>query len=268
MNCRETLVRLWPRAVAIIGLIGCGLSQAHAGTIYSQDPTLKDFTDTVTSYATFSLPSGDYLPTTAILLAANYPRVIGNSTNPINVSFSSATNTIIAFDNIDHPGFAWDVFQYKISGSTDGVNYTPLFDPQTVNEANNPGANAAFTLKTFTGTAPTLLNNTITPGLGSSVGNIGYEEYFTFSSSYQVLSIPPKHSHHKHWRERSGTFCCRNRRTFPDYHFHIRARTEYNKPLVGGHASTSRRDTVEGSPAQRLIRRKLLEVQARLDRKR
>jgi hypothetical protein len=181
MNSKNTRRRLSSRAGALIGLIAWSFSPIYATTIYSQDPTLSDFTATVTSYATFA---GGYQPTTAILLAANYARVVGNSTTPINVSFTAATSTIVAFDNIDHPGFAWDVFQYKILGSNDGTTFTPLFDPQTVNEPNNPGANAAFTLNLFTGTAPTLLNNTITPGLGSSVGNIGYEEYFTFSTAY------------------------------------------------------------------------------------
>jgi hypothetical protein len=188
MNSKRTQRRFWPRAVALIGLTGCSFSQIYAGTVYSQDPTLQDFTDTVTSYATFST---GYQPTTAILLAANYPRVVGNTSSPINVSFTSPTNTIVAFDNIDHPGYGWDVFQYQILGSTDGTTYTLLFDPQAVNEANNPGANSAFTLKTFTGTAPTLLNNTITPGLGSAVGNVGYEEYFTFSNSYSFFRFAP-----------------------------------------------------------------------------
>jgi hypothetical protein len=183
-----SLKGLWSRAVALIGLMGCGFTQVYATTIYSHDPTLSDFTSTVSTYATFA---GGYQPTTAILLAANYPRVIGNSSSPINVSFSTATATIVVFDNIDHPGYGWDVFQYRILGSTDGVTYTLLFDPQAVNEVNNPGANAAFTLRTFTGTAPTLLNNTITPGLGSPAGNIGYEEYFTFSSSYSFFRFAP-----------------------------------------------------------------------------
>ncbi len=190
MNSEKTGTKLWMRAVALIGLVGCGSNQVYAATIYSQDPTLSDFTDTVSSYATFATLS-PYQPTTAILLAANYPRVIGNTSVPINVSFPNPTADIIVFDNIDHPGFAWDVFQYQILGSTDGVSFTPLFDPQTVNEANNPGFNAAFTLNTFTGTAPTLLNNTITPGLGSSVGDIGYEEYFTFSNSYSYFRFAP-----------------------------------------------------------------------------
>src|SRR5579871_718995 len=140
MNSETTQKRLWSRAVALIGLMVCSFSQMYADTTYSQDPTLSDFTSTVTAYATFTgCASGcPYTPTTAILLAAGYPRVIGNTTSPIFASFSTSTNTIVAFDNIDHPGFGWDVFQYKIYGSTNGSSYTLLFDPQAVNEANMP----------------------------------------------------------------------------------------------------------------------------------
>lgn len=199
MNRTKTQSRPWARAVAlIIGLTGGSLSQVYAGPIiYSQDPTLSDFTSTVTSYATFTAASSGtipYTPTTAILLAANYPREIGNSGSPIFVSFSSATADILAFDNIDHPGYGWDVFQYKIYGSTTGLagSYTLLFDPETVNEANDPGVDIAFTLATWSGTAPTLLNDTVTAGLGSFVGNIGYEEYFNFgSSTYQYYEFAP-----------------------------------------------------------------------------
>ena len=186
------------RAAAVIGLVGLGLPSSYGATTYSHDGTLKDFTDTVSSYATFAGGSfdggsfaGGYQPTSSILLAADYPRVIGNLGDPIYVSFAAATANIVVFDNIDHPGYAWDVFQYKISGSTDNVHFTELFNPAAVNEANIPNTNAAFTLKTYTGTAPTLLNNTITPGLGSWVGNVGYEEYFTFGSSYQYFQFSP-----------------------------------------------------------------------------
>jgi hypothetical protein len=194
----KTLITL----AAGLGLASCLVGPVWAGAIiYSQDPTLSDFTSTVTSYGTFIAgfqssigtlsTSTTYTPTTAILLAANYPRVVGNSSNPLIVQLGSATNTIVAFDNIDHLGFGFDVFQYQILGSTDGVTYTPLFNPASVNEADNPGHNVFFTLNSFTGTAPTVLNDTITPGLGSGVGNVGYEEYFTFASSYSFYKFLP-----------------------------------------------------------------------------
>lgn len=198
MIAKKTQNRTWARAVALIGLMGGSLSQVYADSIiYSQDPNLSDFTSTVASYGTFtaaaSLPSSPYTPTTAILSASNYPRAIGYSSSPIYVSFSSATADILVFDNIDHLGYGWDVFQYKIYGSNTGLagSYSLLFDPKTVNEADHPGVNVAFTLATWTGTAPTLLNDTVTPGLGSFVGNIGYEEYFTFDSSYKYFEFAP-----------------------------------------------------------------------------
>src|ERR1035438_4014162 len=198
MDMKKTQSRPWARAVALIGLMGGSLSQVYAGSIvYSQDPTLSDFTSTVTSYATFTAASSltsPYTPTTAILSAINYPRVIGNTSSPIYVSFSSPTANILAFDNIDHLGYGWDVFQYAIYGSTTGLagSYTLLFDPQTVSQANNPGVNVAFTLATAFGMSSlTLLNDTITAGLGSTVGNLGYEEYFTFGSSYQYFEFAP-----------------------------------------------------------------------------
>jgi hypothetical protein len=199
-------IERWLKCAVAAALLGLGLTPyANAGTIYANDPTLSDFTSTVSSssYGTFISgahsalgnlsTSTTYTPTTAILLAANYPRVDGGAMAgniPVIVQFGSATSTILAFDNIDHLGFGWDVFQYKILGCTTsscnsdtGSNYTALFDPRTVNEANNPGINQAFTLNAFSGTAPTVLNNTLTAGMGSLVGNIGYEEYFTFTNS-------------------------------------------------------------------------------------
>jgi hypothetical protein len=206
-------IERWLKCAAAAVLLGLGLTPyANASTIYANDPTLSDFTSTVSSYGTFISgfdsalgnlsTSTTYTPTTAILLAANYPRVIGGAQigSPVIVRFGSATSAILAFDNIDHLGFAWDVFQYKILGCTTtgsscnsdtGSNYTALFDPQTVNEANNPGINQAFTLNGFSGTAPTVLNNTLTSGLGSIQGNIGYEEYFTFANSYSYFEFVP-----------------------------------------------------------------------------
>ena len=204
MNIRKFRNGLWSRAAALVGLLACGATQVYASTIYSQDPTLSDFTNTITEYGTFTSgllngPSGNqtlsnsstYQPSTSTLLASGYPRVIGYGNSPINVSFSAATSNIVVFDNIDHLGYAWDVFQYKILGSNDGVNYSALFDPISVNEPNQPNTNASFTLNTFTGTAPTLLNNTLTPGQGGYQGNVGYEEYFTFGGSYQYFQFLP-----------------------------------------------------------------------------
>jgi hypothetical protein len=184
-----------------------GLNQAAFGaTVYALDPNLSDFTATVSSYGTFingQLSGGGnlsgsstYTPTNTLLLGLNYSRVVGGGLGgnlPVVVQFGVAgqTSTIVVFDNIDHLGRSWDVFQYHIWGSNDNTTYFDLFDPISVHEADNPGANAAFTLNAYTGTAPTLLNNTVTPGLGSIVGNIGYEEYFTFSSPYAYFKFLP-----------------------------------------------------------------------------
>ncbi len=182
--------------VAVACLLSIGVSHASAATVYSQDSNLADFTSTISTYGTFIQDlSGtiSYTPTNAILLAADYPRKVGTTFRSVDVQFGTATDHIVVFDNIDHLGYAWDVFQYEILGSNDGSSFTSLFNPHSVNEADQPNVNAAFTLNQFTGTAPTLLNNSLTPGLGSSVGNIGYEEYFQFSTSYSYYRFTPSY---------------------------------------------------------------------------
>lgn len=106
---------------AMFVLLACGMGQATAegATIYSQDPNLTDFTSTITTYGTFVsgtyqglsgfatlTPSNPFTPTSGTFASANYPRVIGGSTNPVDVTFGTATNQIVVFDNIDHPGNA------------------------------------------------------------------------------------------------------------------------------------------------------------------
>lgn len=184
----------------ITGLMAIGVSQSFAGTIYSQDPNLADFTDTVTQYATFtsgyydgtsgSLP---YTPTSAGLLAGGYARVIGGPGwgGPVTVQFGTATSNIVVFDDIDHPGVGADVYQYQILGSNDGTHFTQLFDPQSANATSDPNA---FTLGSWAGTAPTTENNTLTYGTGSSSGyqgTAGYEEYFTFATTYSYYQFAP-----------------------------------------------------------------------------
>ena len=172
---------------------------AMANPAYTQDGDLASFTATVQDYATFtngnmnpamSLP---YTPTTAILSAPDYPRIIGASAVPVVAQFDAPVSQILVFNNVDHVGYAWDAYQYKIYGSNDGSSYSLLFDPQSVNEPDNGSSIATpFTLATWTGTAPTLVNNTLTPGLGSWVGTIGYEAYFDFgSSAYSYFEFLP-----------------------------------------------------------------------------
>jgi hypothetical protein len=195
--------------ITFIGIICLviGFTQAAIGaTVYALDPNLSDFTATVSSYGTFIEGQQSYLgnlsgsttytPTNAVLLGLNYARVVGGAfagNIPVVVQFGvlNPTSTIVVFDNIDHLGRAWDVFQYHIWGSNDDFAYVDLFDPISVHESDQPGVNAAFTLNQYTGTAPTLLNNTVTAGQGSTVGNIGYEEYFSFSSAYAYYKFLP-----------------------------------------------------------------------------
>jgi hypothetical protein len=88
--------------------------------------------------------------------------------NWILATFSSPTAAIRVFPNIDHFGSQYDGFQYTIEGSNDGTTWTPLFDALTVSGAVEP-----FTSGSFTGTAPTNVNNVLTPGAGPG-GTVGY----------------------------------------------------------------------------------------------
>lgn len=164
-----------------------GACEAQAGPVYSQDANLSTFTASVQSYAEFSSywyrdnAITNNTPTNADV-AAGY-RIGGRAADPIKVDFGTAVSQILVFPNIDHVGFGFDAFQYTILGSTDGSIYNLLFAPLTVNEVDAPGTN--FTLKTWTGTAPTLVNNVLTPGAGPS-GIVGYEAYFDFGvNSYR-----------------------------------------------------------------------------------
>ena len=152
-----------------------------------------------------------YTPTAAILAAKNYPRVVGTydnnnatkwacspnaSLNPVVVDFGlPGVSQIVVFDSIDHYGTNWDAYQYEIFGGNwcptqAGVvcyGPQPLFNPTGVS-----GTSPNFTLSTWIGTGPTLVNNTLTLGGGCSVATnpspycgytTGYEAYFDFSSA-------------------------------------------------------------------------------------
>jgi hypothetical protein len=166
-------------------LLGAGL--VHASITYTSDATLSDFTSGMTFGTFTSAPGGGdvaipYTPTAATVNSGD--RVIGaGSAGPIVVQFASAESFIRVFPNIDHFGFAYDGYQYTISGSNDGIAYTPLFDALTVAGAGEP-----FTLATFTGTAPTRVNNVLTPGAGPN-GTVGYEADFTFAQAYKFYKF-------------------------------------------------------------------------------
>jgi hypothetical protein len=182
-----------------IGLVVAALVLVSApmlsATTYTTDTSINDFTSQVSSYATFSNFSfgdvGSPFTPTSSELATNGFRVYGGGSitglpttnNWILASFSGPTSSILVFPNIDHFGSAYDGYQYSIEGSNDGVTWTPLFDALTV-----PGGGEPFTLGNFTGTAPTNVNNVLTPGAGPS-GTVGYEALFNFGASYQFYAF-------------------------------------------------------------------------------
>jgi hypothetical protein len=170
---------------------------ANAATAYTSDPNITHF-DALGEIGTFtSFPGGGdvgapYTPTKANIDAGL--RVIGNGNDgPIVVSFSQAYSTIEVLPNIDHYGDSYDGYQYKISGcngdclNADGTaktgNFSLLFNALTATGSGEP-----FTLGTFTGTAPYLVNNVLTPGAGPG-GTVGYEAFFQFGTAYQYYTF-------------------------------------------------------------------------------
>jgi hypothetical protein len=92
-------------------------------------------------------------------------------------------SSIMVFPSIDHFGTAYDGYQYSIYGSNDGSTWTALFDAMTVTGASEPS-----TLGTFTGTAPSIVNNVLAGGCTG--GNcVGYEAEFDFSAAYQYYAF-------------------------------------------------------------------------------
>jgi hypothetical protein len=127
------------------------------------------------------------------------------------VQFSSPVADIVVFPNIDHVGKYWDGYQYQIWGGVlDPVDpnqidfNTLLFDPITVNGASvtescSPQADQHFTLATWAGTGPSLVNNALTlgnepaiplcPGGRGPGGYVGYEAYFSFDMPYEFYGF-------------------------------------------------------------------------------
>jgi hypothetical protein len=157
--------------------------------LYTNDSTLADFTSPITTYGKFTTGTSDsnsftlpYTPTVDNI--AHGLRVIGNGdAAPIKVTFPSGVSKIRVFPSIDHVGASYDGYQYTISGSNDGVNFTPLFNATSVTGSGEP-----FTLGTFTGTAPFSVNNVLTAGAGPG-GTVGYEADFSFSQAYQYYQF-------------------------------------------------------------------------------
>ena len=167
------------------------LSPAALATTYTQDPNLANFTAGVGEYATFSNFSlgdvGSPFTPSSVELAANGFRVysggsltgLSSGNNWILATFSSAVGAIRVFSNIDHLGAAYDGYQYTIAGSNDLRSWTALFDATSVVGAGEP-----FTLGTFTGTAPTTVNNVV-----NGPNGVGYEADFAFGGSYKYYAF-------------------------------------------------------------------------------
>jgi hypothetical protein len=198
------------RLVALVGLLCCLAltTQSAKAQTYTNDPDITHFTSGIVSYATFSQYDGiqgcegsTFTPTSSELITTGCRIFDGTLTgtglstnnNWIEASFSSPVSTIVVFPNIDHVGSAYDGYQYAIAGSNDGLTWTLLFDATSVSGDGEP-----FTLSAFTGTAPTSVNNVLTPqtvGLpaGCSGTNtpcaIGYIATFNFSTAYQFYAF-------------------------------------------------------------------------------
>ena len=178
-------------AVAIAGAV---LSQAALATNYTQDTNIADFTSGISNYATFSnFSAGDvgspFTPTAGELATTGFRVYDGGAlsgldagNNWILATFAAPVSAIRVFPNIDHFGSQYDGYQYQIAGSNDLKTWTALFDATSVSGASEP-----FTLGSFTGTAPTSVNNVITGG-GTS-GSVGYQADFSFSGAYKYYAF-------------------------------------------------------------------------------
>jgi hypothetical protein len=174
-------------------------SFAEAATVYTSDANLSHFTSGISKFATFSnyqdgdVSLGGYTPTVASLNAGlrvfswDYDTKpvagLAQGGNWIIATFKKPEATIRVFPNIDHVGEAYDGYQYQIWGSNDGATWTPLFDATGVSGSGEP-----FTLGSFTGTAPTRVDNVLTPGAGPG-GTVGYIADFSFNSSYKQYAF-------------------------------------------------------------------------------
>jgi hypothetical protein len=174
------------------GLTALAISSGAHATVYTSDPTLSDFFSS--NYATLSnFTQGDvgspYTPTNTTLNAGD--RVynggaltgLSSGNNWILATFANPISTIAVFPNIDHLGAQYDGYQYTIQGSNNLTTWTPLFDATSVVGGSEP-----FTLGTFTGTAPTLVNNVLTPGAGPN-GTVGYIADFSFANAYKYYAF-------------------------------------------------------------------------------
>lgn len=202
----------WLLATALAaGTIVAGAAQA---TTYTADGNLANFTNGVSDYATFSnfrngnapdpsdpgshnnnpyQPGFTYTPTTASL---NHDYRVFNWTgdtpaglpqgNWVVATFSDPESMIRVFPNIDHVGASYDGYQYSIYGQNGDGSWTELFDALTVNGAGEP-----FTLGSYFGAAPTLVNNVLSGGTFNDAGDgtVGYIADFSFGTAYSTYAF-------------------------------------------------------------------------------
>src|SRR5947209_730711 len=172
------------------------LATAANATTYTSDTNGADFF--LSNYATFTNfvnsdgVSSPYTPTNTQInngIRVYQGNLSGTGLNPNNnwilASFSSPTASIRVFPNIDHLGSAYDGYQYTIFGTNNLAGpWTALFDATSVVGATEP-----FTLGTFTGTAPSTVNNVISQSGSGGSGLTGYIADFTFGSAYQYYAF-------------------------------------------------------------------------------
>ncbi len=173
-------VRSAARSLCLLipGVVVLTASLANASITYSQDTNVHDFTSTVSMYATFL--SNGFTPTSAELEGSNPTRVIGKGLDGLTVDFGAGNQVsqIVVFNKIDHIGYAWDAFQpYRIYGSNNNVDFTPLTDAFSADRPDVPGIDQHFELSSYSGDPFFVwINNTI------SSNNLGYETYLDFGS--------------------------------------------------------------------------------------
>ncbi len=174
-------------SIAAAATLSTAASMQASAQTYTSDPNLADFTagqmyGTFTNRASLAGDLFGNVPTNATIDAGN--RVYAdNPGEMIMVDLGAASNTIRVFANIDHFGSSYDGFQYTVLGSNDGTTFAPLFDALTVSGVGEP-----FTLGSFTGTAPTNVNNVLV-GTGGGEGRTGYIADFTFGTAYRYYSF-------------------------------------------------------------------------------
>jgi hypothetical protein len=180
------------RAVLLLASTGLvAVAGAAKATVYIQDTNLADFERS--SYGTFSnFKSGGetspWTPTNTDLAAGRnvfrgktLPGLTGD--NWVLVTFADATQSIRVFPNIDHYGTSDDGYQYDIEGSNDRTTWTALYDTITVTGTAEP-----FTIGTYTGTAPTTVDNVRTSKLNH---HVGYITDYTFGVAYKYFAFGP-----------------------------------------------------------------------------